>query len=832
MKLTGNTLPVKQGLPHRERIDELLDEALRHALVTVVAGPGYGKTQAVASYMQRCPHRVIWLHLTDLDNQPDFFWNNFIREASRSLPGMPEGMDFPGSAATAAFFLHAFAAAVRSGGRVVLVADDFSVITEGAVKAFFRLLTGARMEQLCMVLVSSARSDLNVAGMKNGGGVFSISMGDMKFTDREISDFFRDSGIPLSSREVASVLDATDGWPLAVYLLSLQQRRTPGDALGAHLPLVAELFENEYFSGYDADLQRLLIRLSLFPRFEADILKEIGGVDLPAALHAVSMNMFITYDHAAGLFTFQKLYREFLAQKQFLLEKDEVRRILSLAGGVMLRKGHHYAAMRCYRELGDNEALLHAIQRIPMVRNSKGLAYFALDCLESFPDEFCTAHPEVVLFKAVSYLAKLQVRRAKALLLQLRQMLEGTENSGLLGEVYATLGDVDILCGGDRFPEYFRRAGECLPEGSHTRNKELMYVGNNSIFYLLDCAPGAVSRIRDAFFEAAPYMEAISNGSAYGIEWLFAAEAAYYTCDMKEAEKSCYHAIQKAREAGQHDIVCNAWFFLMRIALFHGDYRKAKECLETISAYVREQNLTTLLELRDCAAGWLYYRLGDSQNIPGWIADRDESKLPVGEGRNRLIHAEYLLGKRKYYEALAVLSQMERLFAEKGVWVTRIIARLMEAECYHKTGEKAHAVDALWEAYQLSYHNDIVTPFILSGSPMRALIGLARQSSHAFDPLWCDRIYQKASSYAKRHATLVSSYQKDHHISPGPGVHLTKRETEVLGYLSQGLTRGEIADFMQISINGVSKHITGIYNKLGAINAADAIHIATIQGYI
>jgi LuxR family maltose regulon positive regulatory protein len=48
----------------------------------------------------------------------------------------------------------------------------------------------------------------------------------------------------------------------------------------------------------------------------------------------------------------------------------------------------------------------------------------------------------------------------------------------------------------------------------------------------------------------------------------------------------------------------------------------------------------------------------------------------------------------------------------------------------------------------------------------------------------------------------------------------------VLTGLSQGLTREEIAGASGISLNTVKSVIRSVYNKLGALNRADAVRIA------
>jgi ATP/maltotriose-dependent transcriptional regulator MalT len=64
------------------------------------------------------------------------------------------------------------------------------------------------------------------------------------------------------------------------------------------------------------------------------------------------------------------------------------------------------------------------------------------------------------------------------------------------------------------------------------------------------------------------------------------------------------------------------------------------------------------------------------------------------------------------------------------------------------------------------------------------------------------------------------------------GSPLSKRETSILRHLSQGLTRRDIADADGISVNTAKSVITNVYNKLGAVNKADAVRIAASMGLI
>ena len=64
----------------------------------------------------------------------------------------------------------------------------------------------------------------------------------------------------------------------------------------------------------------------------------------------------------------------------------------------------------------------------------------------------------------------------------------------------------------------------------------------------------------------------------------------------------------------------------------------------------------------------------------------------------------------------------------------------------------------------------------------------------------------------------------------GPRPALTRRETEVLGLLAQGLSNKEIAGVMWLSDRTVERHITSLYRKIGVVRRSEATAFALHNG--
>lgn len=63
-------------------------------------------------------------------------------------------------------------------------------------------------------------------------------------------------------------------------------------------------------------------------------------------------------------------------------------------------------------------------------------------------------------------------------------------------------------------------------------------------------------------------------------------------------------------------------------------------------------------------------------------------------------------------------------------------------------------------------------------------------------------------------------------------IHLTKRETEVLGLVIEGKSSKEVADELYVSKRTVDFHLANIYDKLQVNNRVQAFRRATSLGLI
>ena len=835
-------IPLKPGMLYRPRLDNLLRRCLTEPLVTVVAGSGYGKTQAVAQFAVRLKQPLVWVSLSKLDNDVSHFWTTVINALRYEMPKLaevPEKWGFPSSKSIRNRYVRDLVWELHLTEGSVLVVDNYSQIHNKVVRGFIEDFIRLGVENSTAILISTAKEDMGLGWELAGADHTAITTADLRFSRDELAEYCKLINLSLSNAEIDGLLEYTEGWPLAVYLAD-RRHREGACPLVPHQPIeqIAGFFANEFFSKYSEDYRRLLIRLSLLPGFSLEMVKELSGTRGDEYVDTISSNLFISLDHSTGTLNFHKLYQEFLHDKLYLLDVAVRKETYTLAGKLFLERRQLLEAVECFFQSAEYDRMMEAVISYPAERVDVTLSNFVLDYLERLPAAYTATRKLVSFCMAYHYLNRLQVRKAMAIFEELAKQLEGRcanrEEKMILGESWAVLGDIFFLRNEDRFLEAYKKGAEYLPKGSLFHGKQVMAVENNTGFFLPGNKKGQLETIVQRVFEATRYSERFMNGQGQGLEWLFAAGAAYFQFDLSKAEEYCHSAVSKAMNMEQHDTVCNAYFLLAHIAVLKGQYAALVRQLDEIHTYIGRDDVTYILEADEYAQSWFTLIMGEPDKVAVWVTEKSDPRSelrPIGMGRNKLIHAFYLHAKHRDQEAVNYLSGLEYIYEEKGLWVVRLRHRLLKAVCHVRLGQKEQALEELWAAYDMTHQNALVTPFVEYGNEMRELVSLARKCErHSFETEWLDRINTLCAEHAGLSEQMLREHRKRSRHIPRSSTSLSRREREVLQKLSMGLMRDEIADDLRVSINSVKKYIASLYCKLGAVNSAAAIRIATEKG--
>jgi LuxR family maltose regulon positive regulatory protein len=189
--------------------------------------------------------------------------------------------------------------------------------------------------------------------------------------------------------------------------------------------------------------------------------------------------------------------------------------------------------------------------------------------------------------------------------------------------------------------------------------------------------------------------------------------------------------------------------------------------------------------------------------------------------QEQIILARVLLARQQPDEALSLLASLARE-AEAGERLGRLVEVLaLQALAWQARGEVPEAFAALEKALALGEAEGYVRAFVDGGAPMADLL----QQVAARGP--AGRGY--AAEYVRRLLAALGAEDAEPAAAaapPGAGSlvePLTARELEVLQLLAEGRSNREIAEALVITLNGVKKHNSNIYGKLGVHSRTQAV---------
>ena len=147
---------------------------------------------------------------------------------------------------------------------------------------------------------------------------------------------------------------------------------------------------------------------------------------------------------------------------------------------------------------------------------------------------------------------------------------------------------------------------------------------------------------------------------------------------------------------------------------------------------------------------------------------------------------------------------------------------IVESACLSASGHTDRALPLMTQAVEIASKGGYIMVFAEGG-------GFAR------DTLMHIASKQKISTTIRTHANKILSRLHPGAARKGSNAMLegsvlssntlTTREEEILELLIKGMTRFEIANYLQLSQNTVKSHLKNIYSKLGAHSREDVFRI-------
>jgi len=839
----------------RPRLNKVLDQATRCQLVYVIAGTGYGKTQAVHHYIELQQDSIAWwMQITDSDNISSRFWERLVHIISNDNPELAAKMRELGFPETLARFkqLIEIASGIKYRSKKMFVLfDDFHLIHSKEIIIFTERLARMQLPGVCVIILSRKEPEINIVSLLSRGKVSVITEDELRFTTTEAAEFFIQRELSLPAQDLSQLMDTTKGWALAINMLSSILRRTSNNlkhALDTMMKNVFKLLEVEMWNDLPQNVQKTLAKLSLLSDLPIAPLQEFSGET--EFLQSISeLSSFIWFNSFTNDLRIHPLYLEFLQSKHNILSDEEKEEIYNKAARWCSENNFYMDAVQYYAKLKQFESMVKLFLSYPFKLPWDASAYL-LNILENLsPGDEEQANPHALFLK--NYFIPLllvgagRYEEAQDRALAVIREWESVDtplSTVFLYTSYSNLAYIDMytctITHEYNSPEYLRKSVEYSKQ-STIPPTETTGAFINAEVRSFACLVGEGADLPK--FEEA--LEASRKTALYtaetpfeiyaGYDELVACEIAFFKNQPDMARKHANNALLKAREKKQYSICIMAGKYLLRTAMQEGNASLAKEVLKQMRSYLDIPDFWSRQLYYDLYIGLFYAQIGLPEMVPIWLVmdDREAATEIHMPSRELIASVWYCIASKKYHQALTVLCNSypraphERiLFGELRILLLTAVARI-------RTGDTAGAIADFAKAYEMSFQGVFEMFFIELGKELHPLVAAAlNQDGFVIPEKWLKLMYRKASIYSKKTAVVANAIKNEMNIKEA--VALSNREREVLGDLYHGLSREEIATNRYLSINTVKKTLQSIYIKLDAQNNVDAIRIAREKNLI
>jgi LuxR family maltose regulon positive regulatory protein len=848
------------GLLDRERLRNLLDEAVTRQVTVICAPPGSGKTSLLRTWIEhaRSTYRVVFISARGEEDERSF-WLSLLAQLLHER-GTPSPV-FSGAA-----MVNRVLAELREHSTpTILIVDDAHELGQDALGNLATLL-GNLASHVHVVIATRHDLRLGTHQLRVAGELAEIRAKELTFTESETRQLLATSGITLSDDAVRTLLLRTEGWAagLRLAVLSLAVESDPETFVAQFSGsnrVVADYLMAEMLERQPVEVQQLLLTTSILDRVNGelgDLLSETTGSDR-IFLGLEEVNAFVvSVDSERTWFRYHHLFRELLRLELRRTLPSSIAELHRRAAGWFAEHGQVIEAIRHRQAAGDWEpaARLLADNLFDFLMNGHDATIRAL--LEAFPRGECSQHPELALVNA-------------ALALQQGRFAEATSDLDIAEHHAETLPP-------QRQPA-FRVGIASLRLGLARRQGQLDSVVDQ-VAYL--ASPEAARLISGTAFNAVLRTYAVMN---LGIVEMWSGRVA-------DAERHLREGAALAHKIGQPylEITCLSNLgFVLKVRSFAAA-RQHSESTITLAERYGWANERVIIPALEAVGGTLVWAGEFSAGEP-WLARAmsigiPDANPPVG----LLLHiAKGMLhvGRSQLHEALTEFESAERmqslllgehlLAAQATAWTIATKARLGMFDEAHASlaatppvrantaevrnadalislasGDPGVALDKLREVVErrmpIIHDFTLVESYLLAAHAYNSL-GNERESQKAIENALAlaerDRLIfpfamtsarellERQPRQATAHAALLldivdilTGSSPRSGSSELPLNELSHTELRVLRYLPTNLSRPDIARDLRVSVNTVNTHMRNIYSKLGAGNRTEAVERA------
>lgn len=453
----------------RARLIGRLSEGLNRRLTLVVAGPGFGKTVALADFAHSTVLPVAWLQIDPADGDLVRFVWHLVQAIGQVVPGgLPGVQELLSSSAYYPLQNPEAVVATLVGDLVrqdieglVICVDDWHLVPAGSgTMGLMHRLVPYLPDHVHLYLAGRSRGDLPVERWQVAGWLDEVTLADLRFDAAEAETLFRQVyGVTLAGAAVQEAIRQTEGWAPGMYLLGRSLRgmgtlpalpsglpMAPGDAAALEAYLEAEVMAH-----LPADRQAFLQDTAVLDDPSASLCDRLRGASGAAAqLAALAADGLLTYrvDPARAVYRYHPLFREYLLRR---LSRESgagaAEGLHRRAADLLTADGDRFGAMQHLLAARDGEAAARLLEEIGESARWGQSAATVAQWLGHLPPGLVDTRPRLLLLTAEIDQWNGQLEVAAARLERAERLFRLQGDQAGLSEARARLGHIYLLRG-------------------------------------------------------------------------------------------------------------------------------------------------------------------------------------------------------------------------------------------------------------------------------------------------------------------------------------------------------------------------------------------------
>jgi LuxR family transcriptional regulator, maltose regulon positive regulatory protein len=861
----------------RENLEERITKGLYGKLTLISAPAGFGKTMLMSEFINilgcsaeyEDKRAVAWVSLDSDDNSTTRFLTylcaslvgcgvlsqSFYRSAEQIIntPNVPHF-----EILTA---LINELASVRK--KAVLFLDDFHCIESQKVFDLVTFLIEHSPDWFHLVISTRDDPRLPLARLRARGQLNEFRAIDLRFRTEEITSLLKQIGAPeMNLKERQSLESISEGWITGI-LLAVISARNP--TLLEKNRYALDYLMAEVLIGLSDDVRDFLVRISFLDRFSPELCTVVSESEEAEAAfdNILKSNLFLISLDGEGIwYRYHHLFRELLHDLFKELPEDEQKAYLKSAGRWFLEQELLDEALEYLIAAEDWDNAAGQLETYSIDGSSQSIVIWKW--LEAIPDEVVSGKPDLCILKAWRFLTAGRAKEAGNCLADasrlmvslkmeakafdriagrsfvIRAFIESYEGNlkGTIEHAAAALvklspadkvwraiasialGDSVGMSG--NMDKALEKRFEALDDCEKAGNLYLILLSSVKLAVTLRLR-GDLSQVRELCLKYVSLAEGRHLSGLPIVGWLksILAEILAETGELEEAMELGIKAVKQT--ILPDDVAMYSWsrLCMARIRFVAGEFKEVEFLIREMEETMMERIVPPYID--SSLSAWKIRLLLRMGRIEEAAAQCRKRKLSAGSGINSFNANEYisyarmLMETNKIEDCRALLSKLQNLAQECGWLFRKIEILLIRSLLAQKTGSSQEAKSLLKEALLTGQAQGFHAIYISEGEALTTLLRTMRE-----DP--------DTSDFAEKLLTVEPVDDKAQTFNLAEP--LSVREIEVLKYLSEGLSRQQIADTLFLSPHTIKAHLRNIYGKLDVNSSIQAIAKARLYELI